>query len=80
MEQNVATNEYGPRVGMAIAVSAAALCAPPTPLKVLLLVIAGGVLATVATGYCPITAFRQRGIEEAPAWHTLRTWRVDTPQ
>jgi len=36
-----------------------------------------GMLATVATGYCPINAVQRDPELEAPRWRTLKTYRVE---
>jgi Protein of unknown function (DUF2892) len=76
MEQNLGPEEWRPRVGMAIVASVGALFAPRA-LRGLLYAVAGGLLATVATGYCPINAIKKGTEAEAAEWRTLRTWRVE---
>ena len=65
---NVGIGEYGPRVVLALAAGAVALSVPPVRLKAVLLGLAGGLLTTVATGYCPVTALSARGDTERPTW------------
>ena len=77
MEQNVGTNEYGSRIGIALVAGAVSACVPNTVMRAVLLALAGGLLTTVATGYCPVIAFAERRTTEAPTWRTLKTWRVE---
>jgi Protein of unknown function (DUF2892) len=77
MEQNIGAKERGPRVVMAVAAAIGASAAGSNWTKGALLVLAGGLLSTVATGYCPISAALGRDTTEAPAWRTIKTWRVE---
>lgn len=77
MKENVGTDERIPRVVMALAMATAALWAPKAALKIGLLTLAGGMLGTVATGYCPVYAIADRDTTERPTWRTLKTWRVE---
>ena len=77
MEQNIGTNERIPRVAMAIAAAVGASAAGSNWTKGALMVLAGGLLSTVATGHCPISAALGRDTTEAPAWRTIKTWRVE---
>ena len=77
MEQNIGTKERIPRVAMAIAAAVGASAAGSSWTKGALLVLAGGLLGTVATGYCPLSATLGRDTTEEPAWRTIRTWRVE---
>jgi hypothetical protein len=79
MPQNVKPSEALPRVVIAIAAGTAAAWAPKVSLKALLLGVAGGMLATVATGYCPVNTLTRRRTVERPTWRTLRSWRVEPP-
>jgi hypothetical protein len=76
MQPNIEDTERTPRLAVAIAAGAAAFMAPGFLLKGLLLTGATAVLATVATGYCPVkAALGERDLEEAH-WRTLKTHRV----
>ena len=77
METNVSDSELTPRLVIALAAGVAAAAAPNVLLKSLLLGCAGAILSTVATGYCPVNASRDRTGDEAPRWRTLRTHRVE---
>src|ERR1700719_1270505 len=77
MTENVRSDEYVPRVSTAVGAAIAAAFAPGLGWKLALLSLSAGLLTTVATGYCPITALRRPG-EEEPQWRTLKTFRVVT--
>jgi hypothetical protein len=77
VETNISTRERTPRLVMVVAAGVAAAFAPSIALKGLLLGSAAAMLATVATGYCPINAALVRGGANAPGWRTLRTHRVE---
>ena len=77
MEQNIGTKERIPRVAMAVAAAVGASAAGSNWTKGALMVLAGGLLSTVATGYCPISAALGRDTTEEPAWRTIKTWRVE---
>jgi hypothetical protein len=77
MTANVSASERVPRIVMAIAVGIGALFATRILLKGLLAGTAATILATVATGYCPINAALQNSDSAAPRWRTLKTYRVD---
>ena len=79
MEQNIGSQERIPRIAMALAAAAGASATRSKMLKSALLTIAGGLLSTVATGYCPISAAFGRDTAEKPGWRTLKTWRVEAP-
>jgi hypothetical protein len=80
MTQNVYSDERLPRIGLAVAAGVAAVFAP-TRLRTGLLGLAAGLVASVATGYCPLKAALSgrralnRGDAET-AWRTLKTSRV----
>jgi hypothetical protein len=76
MESNVAREEWQTRIGLAIVTSVGALYAPRA-LKGILYAVAGALLATVATGYCPINAMKKENEAEAARWRTLGTFRVE---
>ena len=76
MNSNVGESELAPRIVIAFGVGMAAMLAPGLLLKGLLLVSATGLLATVATGYCPINAALGERPTEAPHWRTLKAYRV----
>jgi hypothetical protein len=77
VEQNIGTKERIPRVAMAIAAAIGASATRSNWSKGALLVLAGGLLSTVATGYCPISAVLGRDTTEEPVWRTIKTWRVE---
>jgi hypothetical protein len=77
VEPNVSTRERTPRLVMALAAGVAAAFAPSVMLKGFLLGSAAAMLATVATGYCPINAALVHSDAEAPGWRTLKTHRVE---
>ena len=74
MKRNVHSDEQIPRIGLAAAAGIASLWVP-TWLKTGLLGMAAGLLASVATGYCPVKAALTQDVEE-PTWTTLKTNRV----
>lgn len=76
MEQNIGSGERIPRVAMAMAAAIGASATRSNVVKGALLVLAGGLLSTVATMYCPISAVLGRDTAEEPAWRTIKTWRV----
>ncbi|MCU1382792.1 MAG: hypothetical protein JWL71_1489 [Acidobacteria bacterium] len=59
------------------AAGVAAVLVPGFLLKGLCFAGATAMLATVATGYCPINAAVDQGHGEAPHWRTLKTFRVE---
>lgn len=77
MEQNIGSAERIPRIAMAVAAAVGASFTRSTLLKGGLLALAGGLLSTVATGYCPISAALERDTAEEPTWRTIKTWRVE---
>jgi hypothetical protein len=77
MESNVSASEQTPRLVIALAAGVAAAVAPGVLLKSLLVAGATAMLATVATGYCPVNAVLDKGDAEAPHWRTLKTYRVE---
>ena len=78
MTQNVPAEQHLPRITTAIAAAIGAAFIPTTFLKTGLFAAAAGLLATVATGYCPITAaWDKRSDNDEPQWRTLKTYRVD---
>ena len=77
MIQNVSAEQRLPRIVIAIAAGIGAALAPSVSLKTGLFAAAAGLLASVATGYCPINAAMERGEEPQPRWRTLKTYRVE---
>jgi hypothetical protein len=77
VKQNIGTKERIPRVAMAVAAAVCASTAGSNWTKGALLVLAGGLLSTVATGYCPLSAALGRDTTEDAAWRTIKTWRVE---
>ena len=77
MERNVSASERTPRLVIALAAGVAAALAPSLLLKAVLIGSATAMLATVATGYCPINAALDARDVEAPHWRTLKTYRVE---
>ena len=76
MEQNIRSEERIPRIAMAVAAAIGASRTRSSLSKGALLALAGGLLGTVATGYCPISAAVGRNTAEEPTWRTIKTWRV----
>jgi hypothetical protein len=77
MEPNVSASERTPRLVIALAAGVAAALAPGLLLKGILLAGATAMMATVATGYCPITAALTDREPAEPHWRTLKTYRVE---
>lgn len=77
MVTNVAASERTPRLVIALAAGVAGFLAPSLLLKGVLTGAAAAVLATVATGYCPINEALYQNDAEAPHWRTLKTHRVE---
>jgi Protein of unknown function (DUF2892) len=77
MKMNVSTSERTPRLVIAAAAGVAAALSSSFALKAFLIGSAAAMLATVATGYCPINAALDRGDGDAPQWRTLKTFRVE---
>ena len=77
MEPNIGSQERIPRIAMAIAAAVGASATRSNVLKGAFIALAGGLLSTVATGYCPITAALGRDTAEEPGWRTIKTWRVE---
>jgi hypothetical protein len=77
MIQNVSADQRIPRIAIAIAAGVGAALAPAAWLKTGLLAASAGLLASVATGYCPINAAMEPGEEPQPRWRTLKTYRVE---
>jgi hypothetical protein len=74
MENNISQSERMPRIVMAIGMGAVAALASNRLFRTVFLGGATALLATVATGYCPLNAMRES--DEAPHWRTLKTYRV----
>jgi len=77
MEQNIGSEERIPRIAMALAAAVGASRMRSNLSKGALLALAGGLLGTVATGYCPVSAAVGRNTAEEPEWRTIKTWRVE---
>jgi hypothetical protein len=77
MIQNVSADQRIPRIAMAIAAGVGAALAPAVWLKTGLFAASAGLLASVATGYCPINAAMESGEQPQPQWRTLKTYRVE---
>ena len=78
MTTNVPPSEYRPRLVMALATALGAALAPTLVLKGLLTGATGGILLTVATGYCPLNAAIRDGRPvDVPKWRTLRSHKVE---
>jgi hypothetical protein len=77
MELNVSSSEQTPRLVIALAAGIAAAVAPGALLKSVLVAGATAMLATVATGYCPINAVLKERDAEVAHWRTLKTYRVE---
>jgi Protein of unknown function (DUF2892) len=77
MVTNVSVSERTPRIVLALTAGIAGACAPGLWLKGLLTGAAVAMLATVATGYCPINAALNGENSETPHWRTLKTHRVE---
>ena len=77
METNVPASERTPRILIGIAAGVAAALTPGVLLKSVFLGSAAAMLATVATGYCPINAALDARGGDAPHWRTLKTYRVE---
>ena len=76
MKANVSASERTPRLVIAIAAGVAAALAPGSFIRSVLVGCAAAMLATVATGYCPINAALDGG-DRQPQWRTLKTYRVE---
>jgi hypothetical protein len=78
MAPNVADSELSPRILIAIGLGMAATLAPGLLLKGLLLAGSTGLLATVATGFCPVNAaLGADGDTNKAHWRTLKVYRVE---
>jgi Protein of unknown function (DUF2892) len=77
MNQNVPADQHIPRIAMALAAGFGAAYVASAWLKTGLFATAAGLLASVATGYCPINAAIDRGEQPEPRWRTLKTYRVE---
>ena len=76
MESNVSASERTARLVVALAAGVGATLAPGLLTKSILLAGATAMLATVATGYCPINAALDNS-DPQPRWRTLKTHRVE---
>ena len=76
MVTNVSASERTPRLVIAFATGVVGAFAPSLLLRGLLTGTAFAILATVATGYCPINAALDESGAETPHWRTLRVHRV----
>ena len=74
---NVSASERTPRLVVTVAAGVAAALTSSLALKAFLLGGSAAMLATVATGYCPINAALDGGDRNAPQWRTLKTFRVE---
>ena len=77
MAPNVAASERSPRLVVAAAAGVAAVLVPGFLWKGLCLAGATAMLATVATGYCPLNAALDERHGDAPHWRPLKTFRVE---
>jgi hypothetical protein len=77
MIQNVPAEQQIPRIAMAVAAGVSAAMIPGALAKAGLLGVAAGLLASVATGYCPLTAALSRDSTDAPTWRTLKSFHVE---
>ena len=77
MENNVSAAERTPRIVVALAAGVAAAFTSNLVLKGVMVGSAAAMLATVATGYCPINAVLDGPDAGAPTWRTLKTHRVE---
>jgi len=77
METNVSASERTPRIAIGLAAGVAAALTSNLLLKGFLLSSATAMLATAATGYCPINALLEGQNASAPEWRTLKTYRVE---
>ena len=77
MENNVSAAERTPRIVVALAAGVAAAFTSNLVLKGVMVGSAAAMLATVATGYCPINAVLAGKDAGAPTWRTLKTHRVE---
>jgi hypothetical protein len=77
MEPNIGASERLPRLMVAVAAGVAAVLAPGVFLKGVCVAGATALLATVATGYCPLNAALDERRGNAPHWRPLRTFRVE---
>ena len=76
MESNISASERTPRLVIALAAGVGAALAPGLFIRGLLVAGGAAMLATVATGYCPVTAALNDG-DRQPQWRTLKTHRVE---
>jgi len=78
MTRNVPDEQHIPRIAMALAAGVGASLIPAAWAKTGLLATAAGLLTSVATGYCPLTAALNRdSAEPEGTWRTLKTYRVE---
>jgi hypothetical protein len=78
MIRNVPAEQHIPRIAMALAAGVGASLIPAAWAETGLLATAAGLLTSVATGYCPLTAAMNRGSAEPEGtWRTLKTYRVE---
>jgi hypothetical protein len=77
MTTNVSAAERTPRIIIALAAGVAAAWTSNPALKGVLVGAAAAMLATVATGYCPINAAGRKSDAADARWRTLRTFRVE---
>jgi len=76
MESNIGSEERIPRITMALAAAIGASATRSNLLKGAFLALAAGLLGTVATGYCPVSAALRRDTAAEPGWRTIKAWRV----
>jgi hypothetical protein len=76
MPTNVSSEERIPRIVVALAAGVASAWTSNLALKGVFVGAAAAMLATVATGYCPINAL-QGSDATAARWRTLKTFRVE---
>jgi hypothetical protein len=77
MIQNVPAEQEIPRIAIAAAAGVGAAMIPGAFVKAGLFAVAAGLLASVATGYCPLTAALSDDRTEAPTWRTLKSFHVE---
>jgi hypothetical protein len=77
MTQNVPAEQEIPRIAMAAAAGVGAAMIPGALAKAGLFAVAAGLLASVATGYCPLTAALSGDSTDPPTWRTLKSFHVE---
>jgi hypothetical protein len=78
VKSNIRPSQVIPRVLVAVGLATIGAVVPGALRRSFLMGGAAALLATVATGYCPINAALDQVVPDEPHWRTIKTYRVAT--